>query len=318
MNGIFVGEKRSGKTTLAFHVALYPTQYGAGQHDGGGIIVFDPKKEFRDWPATVSSVSEMEKFIKDGHRVIIWRPPSEDENEDERIGDKPMQDSFNQLARWVLRKHDLALAQGWDKTGFYFTLLVDEAYNVQSHAWINKRLLRILSQCRPEILNVFQTFQSVKNVNSDSRSRVSDWFVFTITLPADLKRLEEFAMPEVIEQARTLPEHEYVHFLNEKGKVASEVISDSGDWFEPLDYQGEEGGFMADRQEDERDEFPKDGILIHDRAGLDEANAKFNRRKAEDKNNKNRTRKSDRTDNKERNSGGGGRGKAIEFGRKAS
>lgn len=318
MNGIFVGEKRSGKTTLAFHVALNPTRYDAGLHDEGGVIVFDPKKEFRDWPATVSSVPEMEKFIKEGHRVIIWRPPSEDENEDERIGDKPMQDSFNQLARWVLRKHDLALAQGWDKKGFYFTLLVDEAYNVQSHAWINKRLLRILSQCRPEILNVFQTFQSVKNINSDSRSRVSDWFVFTVTLPADLKRLEEFAMPEVIEQAKTLPEHAYIHFLNEKGKVASEVVTDSGDWFEPLDYQGEEGGFMAEERKDERDEFPKDGITILDREGLDEANAKYNRRKGTPENYKgDRTRRSDRKPEKKDGERGGG-GKAIVFGRKSA
>lgn len=308
MNAIFVGEKRSGKTTLAFHLAL---------ETSGGVIVFDPKKEFRDWPATVSSVSQMEKFLKQKHRVIIWRPPTDDDENDERVGDKPMQQSFNELASWVLRKHDLALEQGWDKSGYHFTLLVDEAYNVQSHAWINKKLLRILSQCRPEILNVFQTFQSVKNVNSDSRSRVSDWYLFTITLPTDLKRLEEFAMPEVIEQVRTLPEHEYVHFLNEKGTVSSEIVTNSEDWFEPLDYEGEKGGFMAEDRQDPRDEFPADGILIHDRAGLDEAHSKFNRRKADDKSSKYRQRK---TDN-QRDSGsrsGGSRGKAIEFGRKSA
>jgi hypothetical protein len=316
VNAIFVGEKRSGKTTLAFHVALNPTRYDAGLHNAGGVIVFDPKKEFRGWPATVSSVAEMEKFIKQGHRVIIWRPPSEDENEDERVGDKPMQDSFNQLARWIIRKHDFALAQGWDKKGFYFTFLVDEAYNVQSHAWINKRLLRILSQCRPEILNVFQTFQSVKNVNSDSRSRVSDWFVFTITLPADLKRLEEFAMPEVIEQARTLPEHEYVHFLNEKGKVASEVVSDSDGWYESLDYEGKKGGFMEREEKDDRDEFPKDGITILDRGGLDEAHRKYNRRVKDDPGTKYRQRSSDnQRDSKKRD---GGNSKTLTFGKKTA
>jgi hypothetical protein len=311
MNAIFVGEKRSGKTTLAFHLAL---------ETNGGIVVFDPKKEFRDWPATVSTIAEMEKFLKDGHRVIIWRPPSLAEGEEEDGDEKrPMQQSFNSLAGWVLRKHDLAMAQGWDKTGYHFTLLVDEAYNLQSHAWINARLLRILSQCRPEILNVFQTFQSVKNVNSDSRSRVSDWFLFTITLPTDLKRLEEFAMPEVIEQVKTLPEHEYVHFLNEKGKVASEVITDSEDWYENLDWEGKEGGFMAKEENDERDEFPRDGIKILDREGLDEANAKFNRRKADDPKSKNRTRKSDRTDDNKGGERGGGRGgKEIVFGRKSA
>jgi hypothetical protein len=299
MNAIFVGEKRSGKTTLAFHLAL---------ETAGGIVVFDPKKEFRDWPATVSSISEMETQLKKKHRVIIWRPAGDE--------DDAMQISFNALADWVLEKHDTALAQGWDKTGYHFTLLIDEAYNLQSHAWINPRLLRILSQCRPEILNVFQTFQSVKNVNSDSRSRVSDWYLFTITLPTDLKRLEEFALPEVIDQVRTLPEHEYVHFLNEKGTVASEVVTNSEDWFEPLDYEGKEGGFMEKDEKDERDEFPRDGIKILDREGLDEANAKYNRRKADDPKSKNRTRRSDRDDKKDDKRGGSG--KEIIFGRKSA
>lgn len=309
MNAIFVGEKRSGKTTLAFHLAL---------ETNGGVIVFDPKKEFRGWPGTVSSVAQMEKFLKDGHRVIIWRPPSDSDETEERIGERPMQQSFNEIASWVLRKHDIALENGWDKTGYHFTFLVDEAYNVQSHSWINKKLLRILSACRPEILNVFQTFQSVKNVNSDSRSRVSDWFLFTITLPTDLKRLEEFAMPEVIEQVRTLPEHEYVHFLNEKGTVSSEVVKDSEDWFEPLDYEGEKGTFMSKEREDERDEFPEDGIKILNRAGLDEAQAKYNRRKADDKNTKYKQRKGDN----QRGSGDGdGKprgGKEIVFGSRKS
>jgi hypothetical protein len=305
VNAIFVGEKRSGKTTLAFHLAL---------ETSGGIIVFDPKKEFRDWPATVSSIPEMEKFLKDKHRVIVWRPPTfstDEESGDER---KPMQESFNQLAGWVLEKHDLAMAQGWDKTGYHFTLLIDEAYNLQSHAWINGRLLRILSQCRPEILNVYQTFQSVKNVNSDSRSRVSDWYLFTITLPTDLKRLEEFALPEVIEQVRTLPEHEYVHFLNEKGTIASEIVTDSEDWFEPLDYQGEEGGFMAKDETDERDEFPADGIHINSRRGLDEAQQKYNRRKADDPKNKYRQRSSDNQREKENKGERGGNKKVVNFG----
>src|SRR6266404_4319747 len=301
MNAIFVGEKRSGKTTLAFHLAL---------ETAGGIVVFDPKKEFRDWPGTVSDVSGLNRAIKEKHRVVIWRPQGDE--------DDAMQISFDALADWVLAKHDLALAKGWDKTGFHFTLLVDEAYNLQSHAWINAKLLRILSQCRPEILNVFQTFQSVKNVNSDSRSRVSDWFLFTITLPTDLKRLEEFAMPEVIEQVRTLPEHEYVHFLNEKGTVASEVVKDSADWYEPLDYEGKEGGFMERDEKDERDEFPKDGITALDRQGLNEAWAKYNRRKKDDPKSKYKQRS---TDNQREGGGSGERGsgsKTITFGRKSA
>ena len=299
MNAIFVGEKRSGKTTLAFHLALETV---------GGIVVFDPKKEFRGWPATVSDVAALNKAIKEKHRVIIWRPQYERE----------IAESWEPLADWILERHDIALANGWDKQGYHFTVLVDEAYNLQSHARIDQKLLRILSQCRPEVLNVFQTFQSVKNVNSDSRSRVSDWYLFTITLPTDLDRLEEFAMPEVIEQVRTLPEHEYVHFLNEKGTVSSEVVTDSDSWFESLDYEGKEGGFMEREEKDERDEFPADGIRIFGRDGLDEANRKYNRRKIDDPKTKNRTRKSDRSDNKDERGNRSGGGKEIIFGSRKS
>lgn len=300
MNAIFVGEKRSGKTTLAMHLALLTN---------GGIIIFDPKKEFRGWPATVSSIVELEKAIRDGHRIIIWRPPL----------DKEIEQSWDELAEWILEQHDRALAENWDKLGYCFTVLVDEAYNLQSHNRINQKLLRILSQCRPEILNVFQTFQSVKNVNSDSRSRVSDWYLFTITLPTDLDRLEEFAMPEVIEQVRTLPEHEYVHFLNEKGTVSSEIVTDSDSWYESLDYQAEkkENLIMPDEEKDKRDEFPEGGIRITDRAGLDEAHKKYNRRVKDDPNSKYKQRS---TDN-QRDSGGRERksgGKEIVFGRKSA
>jgi len=223
VNAIFVGEKRSGKTTLAFDMAV---------RSGGGVIVFDPKKEFRDWPATVYSVAELDRMISDGHKIIIWRPRM----------DEDVQDSFEMLADWVMQKHAIALANGWDKEDAHFTLLIDEAYNLQTHSWINMRLMKILSECRPEVLNVFQTFQSVKNVNSDSRSRVSDWYIFTMTLPTDLKRLEEFSMPEVVEQVPHLQEYEYVHFVNEKGTIQSEKFSDSEEWNRSLDYTEEQKG----------------------------------------------------------------------------
>lgn len=231
MNAIFVGEKRSGKTTLAFEMAM---------RTEGGIIVFDPKKEFRGWPATVYTVPELEKAIEEKQRVIIWRPSN-----DPNIS---AEESWEPLADWVMAKHALALANGWDQEGFHFTLLLDEAYNLQSHNWINPKLLKILSECRPEVLNVYQTFQSIKNVNSDSRSRVSDWFLFTITLPSDLKRLEEFAMPEVVSEVQQLGEHEYVHFLNEKGIQNFDVETDPALWFRPLDYVPEQKG----REEDMR------------------------------------------------------------------
>jgi hypothetical protein len=296
LNAIFVGEKRSGKTTLAFHMAL---------ETNGGVIVFDPKKEFRDWPATVTDVAGLDKAIAEQHNVIIWRPVSQQDDEKADIGP-----SFDELATWVLQKHDLALAKGWDKEGKHFTLLVDEAYNVQSHAWINQKLLRILSQCRPEILNVFQTFQSVKNVNSDSRSRVSDWYLFTITLPTDLKRLEEFSQPEVIAEVQHLDEHQYVHFINEKGTISSTIHTEPEEWYEDLNYsalnESEEKTMAGRRGEWKPLQFDEEDDLW-------DWFAQNDRRKEENPDSEYKERKSDK-----QRSGGGRRESRRERGRESS
>jgi hypothetical protein len=284
MNAIFVGEKRSGKTTLAFKLALdYP----------GGIIVFDPKKEFRGWPATVSSVPEMQMRMNDKHRVIIYRPAEHFESADT---------AFDELADWIMQRHAFALEQEWDKVGFGFTLLVDEAYNLQTHARINTKLMKILSECRPEILNVFQTFQSIKNVNSDSRSRVSDWFLFTITLPEDLNRLREFAMPEVIDIVQTLGEHEYVHFENEKGKQNIQVVTDSSTFDIPLDYSEEiYGNKEAKNMSEGREEKRWTPVQLEDERDFWALHDKLERRTRSAKDSGDRSRRSDR---KNKDSGG--------------
>ena len=65
-------------------------------------------------------------------------------------------------------------------------MLVDEAYNLQSHARIDQKLLRILSQCRPEILNIFQTYQySMGLLNCSRMTKAYYWHIF---LQADAKR----------------------------------------------------------------------------------------------------------------------------------
>jgi hypothetical protein len=292
MNAIFVGEKRSGKTTLAFKLALdYP----------GGIIVFDPKKEFRGWPATVSSVPEMQMRMNDKHRVIIYRPAEHFESADT---------AFDELADWIMQRHAFALEQEWDKVGFGFTLLVDEAYNLQTHARINTKLMKILSECRPEILNVFQTFQSIKNVNSDSRSRVSDWFLFTITLPEDLNRLREFAMPEVIDIVQTLGEHEYVHFENEKGKQNIQVVTDSSTFDIPLDYSEEIYGKKETKMADEREEKRWTPVQLEDERDFWALHDKLERRTRSAKDSGDRSRRSDR---KNKDARGGDKEKSGKF-----
>jgi hypothetical protein len=299
MNAIFTGRRRSGKTTLAFYMAL---------SGGGGVVVFDPKREFRGWPATVTTVESLQEAVKKENIVIVYHPDGDTEAE------------FDPVAQWVIDQHDLAMQRGWDKSGLHFTFLCDEAHNLQGPQWANPKLLRILSQNRPEILNVFQTFQSPKDAYNRIKSRVSDWYIFSTNLPSDLEYLRKEIGVDESDVARitTLGDHEYAHFYFDGGTPVAEFVTTPDDWFVSLEYNEEEEKNLAEREErrrDDEDDFPEQGIKIMDRAGLDEAHGKYNRRKQDDPKTKYRQRKSDNNRNaKQARSGGDNE---IVFGRKA-
>src|SRR6266478_2530288 len=233
MNAIFTGRRRSGKTTLAFYMAL---------ESGGGVIVFDPKREFRSWPATVSDVSQLEKAAKEKNTVIIYHPNGDTEEE------------FRPVAEWIISQHDLAMSRGWDSKGFHFTLICDEAHNLQGPNWANPQLLQILSQNRPEILNVFQTFQSPKDAYNRIKSRVSDWFIFSTNLPSDLEYLQrEIGVNEEdTKRITTLGDHEYVHVHFDGGQPVAEFVTDSSYWFVDLNYTKEQEKEMSERNDDDK------------------------------------------------------------------
>lgn len=301
MNAIFTGRRRSGKTTLAFDIA---------KKSGGGIIIFDPKREFRGWPATVSTVEGIIRAVKEKNLIVIYHPDGDTDEE------------FTKVAEWVISQHDMAMSRGWDSKGFHFTLLVDEAHNVQSPNWANPKLLQILSQNRPEILNVFQTFQSPKDAYNRIKSRVSDWYIFSTNLPSDLEYLQKEIGVSAEDAARitTLGDHQFVHFYFDGGQPVAEFVTDSESWNTPLNFNEQEKKEMAERRkEDERNEtpeFPSDGIRVTDMGGLDEAYNKYSRRKGTPTDySGDRTRRSDRKGKQEEKRGGG---KEIVFGKQKS
>jgi hypothetical protein len=238
MNAVFTGRKRSGKTTLAFHFAL--------ERDGG-IIVYDPKREWRDWPYTTHDVAQVVKFIKEGHeRVIVFQP----------TGDK--QEAFAPLADLVVALHAQALANGWDKAGYHFTFLVDEAHNVTDAHFVDKNVRSLVSENRPEILDVYLTLQNPLEINNSLKSggRFSDYFIFNTSLAADLDYLrDKFGVPDAdLEQIKTLRPHEYAHFHFEGGapQVTFHYDDEAVMWYRPLDFT------EIDQQEKENITMPRD------------------------------------------------------------
>lgn len=300
MNAIFTGRRRSGKTTLAFFMAL---------EADGGIIVFDPKREFRGWPNTVSSINELESTAKRKDAdVIIYHPNGDTEQE------------FVPVGEWILRQHDIAMRQHWDERGKCFTLLVDEAHNLQGPNWTNPELLQILSQNRPEILNVYQTFQSPKDAFNRIKSRVSDWYIFSTNLPSDIEYLEREigVSADDVNRIQFMGDFEYAHFHFDGGQPVAEFGILPEALAPELVYTKEGETIMAEREENRDENFPAEGLTIHDHSGLNEAFQKYNRRKKDDPKSKYRQRAGDNV--REGSSGGGERGgnrnKPLEFGKK--
>jgi hypothetical protein len=237
MNAVFTGRKRSGKTTLAFDIAM---------RRGGGIIVYDPKREWRGWPGTVTEVEQIEEKLKNPDiDVIIYHPQ----------GNK--RKAFAPLAQLVNKLHQNAMAEHWDKQGKHFTFLVDEAVNVSTARWVDEDLLSLIAENRPEILDIYLTFQSPKDVNNLLKSRVDTWFVFNTSLPSDLEYLnKEVGVPEAdLEEIAHLPEHEFAQFFFDGGTPKVEFINDSDEWFRPLEYfelNAEEREEISDMARDDR------------------------------------------------------------------
>jgi hypothetical protein len=217
MNAIFTGRKRSGKTTLAFDIAM---------RNGGGIIIFDPKREWRGWPGTITDADQLEETVKAGHEVIIFHPE----------GDK--REAFAPLAKSVAELHKIAMEKGWDKSGYHFTFIVDEAVNVSTATWVDPNLLSLMAENRPEILDIFLTFQSPKDANNLLKSRVDTWFIFNTSLPSDLEYLnKQVGVPETdLDEIQHLREHEYAHFTFDGGTPKVEYDYEPDKWFRPMEY----------------------------------------------------------------------------------
>ena len=235
MNAIFTGRKRSGKTTLAFDLAM---------QRGGGVIVFDPKREFRGWPGAVTDVAAIESKIKEGHSVIVFHPEGD------------TKEAFTPLADYVLELHKIAMQKEWEKTGAHFTFLADEAVNVSTKNWVDEKLLQLVAQNRPEILDIYLTFQSPKDSNNLLKSRVDNWFIFNTSLPSDLDYLnKEVGVPQDdLQMIADLRPHEYAHFFFDGGEPHVEYDFEQDAWFRPLEYfasnEKERGDAMARRRDE--------------------------------------------------------------------
>jgi hypothetical protein len=273
MNAAFSGRKRSGKTTLAFDMAM---------RQGGGIIIFDPKREWRGWPGEITDVEQIKAKVDEGEEIIVFHPHGDSKEE------------FEKLASVILDLHTLAMQRNWDKDGRHFTFLVDEAVNVSTKNWVSPKLLQIISQNRPEILSVYLTYQDPKDINNLLKSRIDTYFIFNTSLPTNLDYLQkEIGVPQYdLEEIQHLRPHEYAQFYFDGGTPKVEYEYSPETWFRPLEYfdlnKNEREGIkdMArdNKKEDRiRDLFDELQDLIYGDDDDDDGDDRSRRRERDDK-----------------------------------
>ena len=211
MNSLFFGRRQQGKSTLAFHLA---------QKAGLSIAVFDINAQFRAWPGvTFNNLDDVELCLLEGiERLLIYRPENDVEAE------------FSRLA-------DLL----WNRTDY--TLLIDEASQVQVAARPHEKLGRLIRMGDARSINVLQTLHRPADSATLCRSLAHHWYIFRTTLETDLAVVAERCGAQAAEALQQLGAFEYVHWDDDLQKL--EIVKNPGAWFvdlrHPAPGEGTEG-----------------------------------------------------------------------------
>jgi hypothetical protein len=202
LTGLFFGRRGEGKTTAALHLALALP---------GGIAIFDLNRRFERWPAsTTSDLGIFANWVTSSEeRILIFRPESDVEGE------------FSGFAEIL-----------WGREGF--TLLLDEASQLQTSARAHLWLDRFVRMAPRETIHILQTMHRPADAATICRALADDWYIFRTVRQIDLNVLENECSPAVREAAEKFSDgsHRLVHWDDAHGRM--EIWQDPREWFEPL------------------------------------------------------------------------------------
>lgn len=200
-SALYLGRRRQGKSTLAFHHAL---------QQKGGIVVFDINAQFRDCPGVrTSDLAEFDTLVSNSQeRIVIFRPA------------RNVNEEFGAFCECL-----------WKRQGY--TLLIDEASQVQSAAGCNEWLDRFMRMAPPE-LKIFQTLHRPRDSATLCRSLATDWFIFRTTLPRDLDVIEEQCGEEARVRVAGFEEGSRVFYHWDDSLGKGEIIDHPESWKEVI------------------------------------------------------------------------------------
>lgn len=193
MNIIVCGRREEGKTTLAMFLARHHPKAG---HEG--VVAFDPRGMLDGH--IVYGSGELEDAINDKlwkSGPIIYRYDSGDPNT-----------AFSELC-------DILFPPQFTKGGF--SLVVDEAGQLQTAHSINEQFLRAIKQhpTEPhrEAITIIQTNHRMAEFHGGCKALMEELYIFQTTDPRGLQALEEHTgLPEMSEVVKNLPQHHCVRY----------------------------------------------------------------------------------------------------------
>lgn len=195
-NGLVMGKRGRGKTTLALHLA---------RSLGLTVCVFDINRQF-DFPAAlVADRNDLESRLYEGADFIVFRPGLD------------IDAGFEEFAQGISNWRDL-------------TILVDESSRLQAsnslHPWLDEFIRR------GRDIHLLQTFHRPSDAANICRALASDWYIFQTRQPASLACVADQCGAEVAEIVSSLGAREYVHWDDDA--ETCERVNDAGTWFQSL------------------------------------------------------------------------------------
>ncbi len=216
MNVLIMGRRGLGKTTLAEFIALQLNPNRAA---------FDPGDQYQDFAVRTSDLEEVRKEFerdwKDEPLSLAYVPPVGPDPTADQV--EPFWNDFANLVWSFTGRHD---------GGASYSLIIDEASELQSPTYVNPWLMRFIRRAprreRGDVnpVETIQTFHRPQDLNGIVASQVDEYYIFNMTKQRDLEVIAK-EWGEEISQA-------VAHLKTPKseppGREVLRIDAETGDW----------------------------------------------------------------------------------------
>jgi len=207
MNALINGTRYQGKTTLALALALADREKT--------VIIFDSYAQYHvglNCEASLESLDQMLLAPPADPLVLLYRPDP-----------KAISEGFTALTEYL-----------WDQAWEQYTLIIDEAWEIQSSHGLNENLGRLIRR-KPDTVSVIQTTHRIVDLQALARFHATDLFFFRTERQGDLDMIEsEYGFDAAM--LRNLPLHVCIHRWLDPQTGAAQLVTwhDTKRWYSDI------------------------------------------------------------------------------------